>query len=170
MQNRLQWVQDPRTCRGPCRADRKRMDSPFQLDRQSLSPPFLTGGAFVDLRVRSPSEELHSDSSELGHHCNGSQQAVSAGLSPGLSPPQAPRTPSPALSTCGRKARCSLCSSDKSSSILAGLLTPPRSAGPALATSCRCAFKKKLRRHCTARALGSGLWRSDEPSIPRLTR
>lgn len=114
-----EWVQDSRSCKGLCQTEQKRSDSTFQFNRQNMSPPFLTGSAFVDLRVRSPSEELHRDPPELGDHCNGSQEAVSIGPDPGLSPPHAPRTPLPALSTCGRKARCSLCSSDKSSSILA---------------------------------------------------
>lgn len=65
-----------------------------------------------------------------------SEEAVSSGASPQPSPP--PRAPSPALSTRGRKARCSLCSSDKSSSILAGRQLFPSSADPALATSGVC--------------------------------
>lgn len=59
--------------------------------------PLLTGGAIVDLGVRSSPQELHRNPPKLGDHCNGSQETVSAGRSP-WSPPHTTEPPSAAAS------------------------------------------------------------------------
>jgi hypothetical protein len=123
--NLLQWEQDPRTRKSP-----KRTALPAQLAGQA---PHLTGGAVVDLGVRPSPQELYRDPPELGDHCNGSERRERRASPPWPLPSPPPSHPLPALSTLGRKARCSLCSSDRSRSILAARPTPPGSADPALA-------------------------------------